>query len=67
MAKIMCCPFFEREIKKNGAPIGIKCKCATIRFPSKSARREFVYPLCGDVKGYDKCPIYRFLEKDGCK
>ena len=65
MAKMMCCPFFEREIRKrNGALLGIKCKAATIRFPSKKARRKFVYPFCGDLSGYEECPIFQFLAEE---
>ncbi len=68
MVKIMCCPFFEREIRKRSEKsrelVGVKCKSATIRFPSKQARREFVYPYCGSLKGYKECPIYKFLEKE---
>ena len=62
--KIMCCPYFEREIKKGHELVGVKCNSATIRFPSKKARRSFVYPLCGDVKGYGNCPIFQFLSKE---
>ena len=64
MAKMMCCPYFEREIKKRNEFVGVKCKAATINFPSKNARRCFVYPLCGSIEGYVKCPIFQFLREE---
>lgn len=55
------CPYFEKELIKGGEPIGINCKGATIDFPSKEARRLFVYPLCGSPDGFISCPMFRFL------
>ena len=64
----MCCPFFEREIRKRESGtrkfVGIECEGGSIRFPSAAARREFVYPYCGSVDGYVKCPIYKFLANE---
>ncbi len=34
------CPYFERELKKGGEPSGIRCKAATVNFPSKEAKRQ---------------------------
>ncbi|MBQ3021936.1 MAG: hypothetical protein IJD91_01235 [Clostridia bacterium] len=65
MPKEMCCPYFSYEIVKNDARVGVKCKGATIRFPNKEARRMFVYPYCGSVKGFNECPVYKFLESSG--
>ena len=64
MGKMMCCPYFEREIKKRNELVGIKCKTATINFPSNKARRRFVYPLCASIEGYVKCPIFQFLREE---
>ena len=67
--KHMCCPYFVNDIKKrvknnqgkeNRQLVGVQCECATIRFPSNKARRNFVYPLCGSVDGFYDCPIYQF-------
>ena len=65
MPKDMCCPYYMWEIRKNTTRVGIKCQGATIRFPDAAARRMFVYPYCGSLKGYCNCPIYKFLEESG--
>lgn len=61
---MMCCPYFVREIKKKDTAVGVKCVSATIQFPSKEGRRQFIYPLCGSVEGYAKCPIFQFLRDE---
>ena len=63
MPILMCCPFYVREIKVKGLRRGIECEGATIRFECKEARREFVFPWCASVGGYEECPIYKALEK----
>lgn len=61
--KIMCCPFFKGEIERHKVRIGIKCEAAEIRFLTKESRRDWVYPLCGSVTGFEECPIYQSLCK----
>lgn len=66
MPKDMCCPYYVREkIKKNGERVGIYCKGGMINFPTAEARRRFVYPYCGSIKGFCDCQIYKFLEESG--
>jgi hypothetical protein len=57
------CPFFQGEIENHKKRIGIKCDAVEIRFLSNEVRREWVYPLCGSVEGYEDCPIYKALVK----
>lgn len=64
MRKEMCCPFFIGEIEHHKVRVGIKCEAVEIRFLTKEVRREWVYPLCGDVKGYNECPIFQTLCKN---
>lgn len=63
MPIIMCCPFYVRETRHHayGPRQGIECEGAEIWFKSKEARRDFVYPWCADVKGFEECPIYKAL------
>ena len=65
MPKDMCCPYYAYEIRKNTVRVGIKCAGGTIRFPTPEARRMFVYPYCGSLKGFCNCPLYKFLEASG--
>lgn len=58
------CPYFERELKKGGEPLGIRCKAATVNFPSKEARRKFIYPLCGSIDGFSDCPMFQYMQKE---
>ena len=53
------CPFF---IKENMQMTELICASAVISCPDREARREFVYTLCGSLGGYEKCPVYKFLE-----
>ena len=59
--KIMTCPFFKGEIEHQKKRVGIKCEEAEIRFLTKEARREWVYPFCGSLGGYEECPIYKAI------
>ena len=57
MAKEMYCPFFKREKK-----LILRCEGATLKFPDKEARSEFVLGCCANVYGWRKCSIAHCLE-----
>lgn len=52
------CPFFLNE---NENLTKLNCEACTINFPSREARRNFVYPLCGSLGGFKDCRIYKML------
>ena len=54
------CPYFIGEPTEGE----IECKTAIIRFPSKEARKLFVYPLCGSIDGFINCPMFQTMQKE---
>ena len=52
------CPFFLQD-RGNGR---VCCEGASLKFPDKEARREFVYRLCAHPEGYKECRMRIALE-----
>ena len=52
------CPFFLQD-RGNGR---VSCEGASLKFPDKEARREFVYRLCAHPEGYKACRMRMALE-----
>lgn len=52
------CPFFQQD-RGNGR---VCCEGATLKFPDKEARRDFVYRLCAHPEGYKECRMRLALE-----
>ena len=52
------CPFFLQD-RGNGR---VCCEGASLKFPDKEARREFVYRLCAHPEGYKECRMRLALE-----
>ena len=52
------CPFFLQD-RGNGR---VSCEGASLKFPDKEARREFVYRLCAHPDGYKACRMRMALE-----
>ena len=52
------CPFFLQD-RGNGR---VSCEGASLKFPDKEARREFVYRLCAHPDGYKECRLRVALE-----
>lgn len=57
MTMAMECPFYkyERNLK-------LSCECASLKFPDKDARSEFILDYCSNPIGWRKCPIAHYLE-----
>ena len=58
MPRTWACPYY---IWEEG--LVLHCQGATLRFKNKEERREFVYPYCAAVPGWEKCTIARQLQK----
>ena len=52
------CPFYLQD-RGNGR---VNCEGASLKFPDKEARREFVYRLCAHPDGYKECRLRVALE-----
>ena len=52
------CPFFLQD-RGNGR---VSCEGASLKFPDREARREFVYRLCAHPEGYKECRMRMALE-----
>ena len=52
------CPFFLQD-RGNGR---VSCEGASLKFPDREARREFVYRLCAHPEGYKECRMRLALE-----
>ena len=50
------CPFYSRE--RNG---NLECEAGKIKFPDKTARREFIYTYCASSSNYENCTLCRML------
>ena len=61
MPMVFGCPFFMNEFQNSKGIKGIKCKGGVLKFATAEERRDFVYPLCADSKGWTACPIAQNL------
>ena len=52
------CPFFLQD-RGNGR---VSCEGASLKFPDRETRREFVYRLCAHPDGYKECRMRLALE-----
>ncbi len=57
MPIVMECPFYK---KHNG--LNFRCEGATIKFPDKDARSEFLLGYCANNYNWRRCPIAHCLE-----
>lgn len=57
MPAVMHCPFYMYE--KNGK---LSCEGASLKFPDKDARSEYVLKYCTNSYGWRKCPIAHYME-----
>ncbi len=57
MQMMMQCPFFKKD-----ASLKLSCEAATIKFPDRDARSEFILGYCANNYAWRKCPIAHCLE-----
>ncbi|MBQ3022738.1 MAG: hypothetical protein IJD91_05410 [Clostridia bacterium] len=57
MPMVMECPFYKRDNY-----LKLSCEGASLKFPDKDARSEFLLGYCANSYNWRKCPIAHCLE-----
>ena len=57
MPMVMECPFYKRD-----GSLKLTCEGASVRFPDKDSRSEFVLGYCANSYRWRQCPVAHMLE-----
>ena len=58
MPIVMKCPFFKKDEE-----IKLSCEGGIIKFPDKTARREYLRNYCAEIHGWHNCTLATSLEQ----